>query len=191
MELVTPRLILRELRHSDFEAIREYESHPEIQRYEQPVPDDEATRAWLEQSIRWAQQSPRTHYRWGITVQPDDTVRGHLSLALSFEEIREWEIGWTVHDACCGRGYATEAATAVLTYAFGELHAHRVVAFCNAANVASARVMEKIGMRRDGLLRETRWLNGAWADECVYAILEKEWDRLSERARGRKGTQTE
>jgi RimJ/RimL family protein N-acetyltransferase len=63
----------------------------------------------------------------------------------------------------------------MLRFAFGELNAHRVVAFCHTDNLASARVMEKLGMARDGRLREVRWLNGHWWDEYVYSILERDW----------------
>ncbi len=67
----------------------------------------------------------------------------------------------------------------MLELAFGALGAHRVEAYCNANNHASVRVMEKLGMQRDGHLRETRWWNGAWADEFVYSILEREWQGLT------------
>ena len=90
--------------------------------------------------------------------------------------MREWEIGWKL---CIlfewGKGYATEAAKGMLKYTFNDLQAHRVVAFCNTLNGASIRVMEKIGMRREGLLEKTRWWNNGWANEYIYAILERDW----------------
>jgi ribosomal-protein-alanine N-acetyltransferase len=175
MQLHTPRLTLCEFRESDFDALRAYESSPDIQRYEKPVPSEEQTREHLRQAIAWALEKPRRHYRMAITIPPDDCVRGRLSLSENFHDIREWEMGWTVHQHYWGQGYATEAARRMLEFAFAELNAHRVVAFCNAENAASRRVMEKIGMRQEGLLRETRWLNGGWHDELVYAILERDW----------------
>lgn len=175
MELQTQRLILREFRHDDYDALREYESSLAVQRYERPVPGEEETRAQLQQTIAWAQQTPRTHYRMAITICPDDRVRGRLSLSLNNSDIDEWEIGWTVHERYWGQGYAGEAALRMLDFAFTELGAHRVVAFCNADNLASQRVMEKAGMQQEGLLRETRRLDGNWHDEYVYAILERDW----------------
>ncbi len=185
MELITPRLILREFCAADFDAVHAYESNPETRRYEQVVPaTEEETRRYLADAQAWAQELPRTRYRLAITLRPTPAGRsrgaeedacGRISLALNWPEIREWEIGWTVDPRLWGRGFATEAATAMLGFAFGELSAHRVVAFCTANNQASARVMEKLGMKRDGLLRQTRWWNGAWADEFVYSILEHEW----------------
>ncbi len=176
MELYTPRLVLREFRPSDFDAVHTYETNPETRRYEQvAIATAEETRRYLDDSLAWAREQPRTRYRLAITICPEDTARGRISLALNWPEIREWEIGWTVDPQFWGRGYATEAARAMLDFAFGALDAHRVVAFCNANNRASERVMEKLGMQRDGYLRQTRWWNGAWADELVYSILEHEW----------------
>jgi ribosomal-protein-alanine N-acetyltransferase len=164
-----------------------YESNPKTRRYEQVAPPtEEEIRCYLADSQAWAAspEQPRTRYRLAITIRPasagrvrgpEDSACGRISLILNWPEIREWEVGWTVDPRFWGRGYATEAAWAVLGFAFGELGAHRVVAFCNANNRASARVMEKLGMQRDGYLRQTRWWNGAWADELVYSILDHEW----------------
>ncbi len=168
MELFTPRLILREYRPTDFAAMRAYESRAETQRYEKvAIPTEDDTRRCLADSEAWAQQEPRTRYRLAITVRPTDDARGRISLVLNWPEIREWEIGWTVDPDLWGCGYATEAALAMLAFAFEQAGAHRVVAYCNINNLASARVMEKIGMQRDGHLRETLWWNGAWTDELV------------------------
>ncbi len=180
MELKTQRLILREFRQSDFEAVREYENDPETHRFEREIPGNEAIQAQLDNALTWSRENPRTHYCFAITLQPEDIVRGRLSLALNISDIREWEIGWTVHFDCRGNGYATEAAKRVLAFAFGELHVHRVVAFCNVLNIASTLVMNKIGMQQDGRLRETRWWNGGWQDEFVYAILDRDWDSRQE-----------
>lgn len=177
MELITQRLLLREFCPNDFDAVRDYESHPETHRFEKAVPDDEAIRSHLNQIVVWAQENPRTQYRFAITFRPENTVKGQVSLSLNFSDIREWEIGWKVHYKYWGKGYATEAAKCVLAFAFHDLRAHRVVAFCNVQNAASVKVMNKIGMLQDGRLRETRWWNDTWQDEFVYAILDRDWER--------------
>ena len=86
------------------------------------------------------------------------------------------EIGWAIGRPHQRRGYATEAARALLAHAFETLRCHRVVATCQPENVASWRVMEKLGMRREAhfrqaLLRET----GEWWDEYFYALLAEEY----------------
>ena len=178
MELATPRLILREFRQSDFDAVREYDCDPEVLRYERDyTPTESQTQAMLDRVLQDIVQTPRTHYRFAITLRPEDVNRGRISLTLNNASIREYEIGWTLHRRYWGQGYATEAAREVMDFAFIMLKAHRVVAFCHAENRPSARVMEKLGMQREGCIRETVWLNDAWHDELVYSILEQEFKR--------------
>ncbi len=176
MELSTSRLILREFQDSDFQALSDLENDPEMQRFErEAIPTAEATRAYLQQAQQDAAERPRSHYYLAVTVKPQQGLIGRVVLKLNFKTIREWEIGWAIRRDEWGRGYAAEAARELLRLAFGELNAHRVVAFCHAQNRQSVRVMEKIGMRPDGLLRQTRWLNKQWHDEWIYSILEREW----------------
>lgn len=177
MELLTPRLLLREFRESDYEAFRAYDGDPEYQRYEIGLPPAEAqTQALLEKVITRAQEIPRGQYKMAITLRPDDGLRGHVSLtSINNPLIREWEIGWGIRRTDWGQGYATEAARAMVRFAFTVLNAHRVTAFCHSENAASYRVMEKLGMLREGCIRETALANGQWYDELVYSILEREF----------------
>ena len=191
-QLSTPRLILRDFRADDFDAIRAWEEHPEVQRYEHHAPTPEQTREQLRKLVEETARFPllpegkkgellRTSVRLAITLPGDDTPIGRVSLRLNWAEIREWEIGWTLHPDHWGQGYATEAARAMLELAFTRLNAHRVVAYTNFHNAPSVAVMRRLGMQQDALLRETRWWNGAWADEYVFAILEREWKSATSR----------
>jgi RimJ/RimL family protein N-acetyltransferase len=74
-----------------------------------------------------------------------------------------------------GRGLATEAAEVVLRLGFEGLGLHRVIGRCDALNVASARLMERLGMRREAHLVHNEIFKGSWGDELVYAMLEDEW----------------
>ena len=74
-----------------------------------------------------------------------------------------------------GNGYATEAARPLLDWAFGDLALHRVIGRTEARNTGSARVLEKLGMRREAHLVENEWVKGEWQSELVYAILDREW----------------
>ena len=174
MILETPRLILREFCADDFEALYEIESRPETARFE-PEKSADDVRQYLEQAALQAPVQPRVHYRFAITVRPDDSVRGLVGMARNIEMTRDWEIGWMVHPDEWGKGYASEAARRVLDFAFNELDAHRVIAFCDVENRASERVMQKLGMRREAHMRQTHLLRGEWRDELLYAVLESEW----------------
>lgn len=174
MQLETPRLILREFHDEDFEAFCEIDSNPQTMRHE-PQEGPDGVRAFLQQAAQEAKTEPRAVYRLAVTIRPADAMRGLVTLALSSEMPRAWEIGWVMHPAEWGRGYAVEAASRLLDFAFHELDAHRIFAFCNAGNRASERVMLKLGMRHEGTTRQTRLLRGEWHDELLYAILESEW----------------
>jgi ribosomal-protein-alanine N-acetyltransferase len=175
MELTTLRLNLREFTEADYSALRDMDSRAEMYTFERVPPNENETRETLESAIKNLAENPRSTYKFAITILPGNTVRGLIKLRCEWEAIRQWEVGWAMHPEEWGKGYATEAAWSVIDWAFGELKVHRIVAYCHAANVASVRVMEKLGMQREGWLRETRWLNEQWCDEYVYAMLEKEW----------------
>lgn len=184
LQLLTPRLILRDFSEDDFEAVRAWEERPEVQRYESSIPTPEKTREQLRMNAQEVAAAPgkpgekiRASYRLALTLPGSHTPIGRISLGLNWTIIREWEIGWTLHPDFWGRGFASEAARAMLEMAFTLCNAHRVVAYCNVHNTPSVRVMQRIGMRQDGRLRETRWWNGAWADEFIYAILERDWEQ--------------
>jgi aminoglycoside 6'-N-acetyltransferase len=84
------------------------------------------------------------------------------------------DIGWTLHPDAHGRGYMTEAASAVLDIAF-ELGLHRVRANLDPRNDASAALCRRLGMRAEAHFVEDIWFKGEWADSAIYAILDREW----------------
>jgi RimJ/RimL family protein N-acetyltransferase len=175
MKLFTTRLILRELQQDDFNAVQEMESDPEVIRFEHALQSAEEIQNRFDLMVRDQFSGPRFGYRFAVTIRPEHHLCGRVSLILTNPAIHEWEIGWTMRRQEWGKGYAPEAAGAVLRFAFSELKAHRVVAFCHAENSASTRVMEKLGMQREGRLRKVRWLDEKWNDEYLYGILEEEF----------------
>jgi hypothetical protein len=93
--------------------------HQKTHRYEKVIiPGKETTRAYVDKAVVYSHKEPRTHYLLAITIRPDSIVRGRISLSLDNPKTRQWEIGWTVHPDYWGNGYATEAATRMLTFAF-------------------------------------------------------------------------
>ncbi len=172
MEIKTARLILREFSEQDLMPLVQVESHPAMQRFEHRIVETASALSFIQYAIQKSKETPRTKYRWVVCTPSDPTYQGRLVLSKQNEEIDEWEIGWSIRYQDWGKGYATEAAAAVLNFAFDSLKAHRVVAFCHADNRASSRVMEKLGLTQEGRLRQTRRWKDAWADELVYAILD-------------------
>jgi len=175
MQLTTSHLLIREFRQSDLDTILNIENLPGMLRFESGIIGRDNAQRYLDLAIQEAGQSPRSRFHLAITYPTDGAIIGRISLTSQNSDIHEWEIGWAIREEDWGKGYASEAALRLLAFAFDELNAHRVVAFCHADNLPSIRVMEKIGMRREGLLRQTRWFKESWADECVYAILESDF----------------
>lgn len=175
MQLTTPRLILREFRESDLDALYDMFRRADFQRYEGPVLTREDTEKQLRLLLEDARAVPRRQYRFAVTIPPEDIARGRVSLWPNNAGIGEWEIGWKIHPNCWGQGYATEAARELMRYAFTHLGVRRIVAFCHAENLASLRVMEKLGMQREAHLRQVRWLDGKWNDEFACTILKEEF----------------
>ena len=170
VELQTERLVLREYREDDLDAVQSYASDPEVCRYVEwgpNTPDD--TRSFLEAMIGTAREVPRTSYELAITV--DGTVVGGVGLRVRSEEHRRGDVGWVLSREVWGRGYATEAARALLGFGVASLGLHRVEATCDPANTASARVMTRIGMTYEGRMRDHLLVRGAWRDSLLHAYV--------------------
>ncbi|MFB9236755.1 GNAT family N-acetyltransferase [Plantactinospora siamensis] len=173
----TARLDLRPFEPTDLAALHAYRSRPDVVRYLYEEPDDEAaTRASLERRLR------RTALRTGgdalnlaVVVRETGRLVGDVMLAWTSAEHRQGEIGYVFHPAAAGRGYATEAAAEMLRLGFEWLGLHRVVGRLDARNTASARVLERLGMRREAHLVQNEFVKGEWTDEAIYALLAAEW----------------
>ena len=174
--LETPRLILRELRDDDATAIHAYASDAEVVRYLDWGPNTpEDTAQFLARARAARGAIPRTAYHRAIVL----TATGHL-VGGGRIEIRNaangaGDVGYVLGRPHWGHGFATEATRALLGFGFGSLALHRIWATCDVRNDASARVLEKIGMRREGHLRHDVRRKGEWRDSYLYTILEPEW----------------
>jgi RimJ/RimL family protein N-acetyltransferase len=151
--LATERLVLHRPRLDDAEAIFvEYARDPEVTRYVRwrPPVDVGQTRQFLERCL--AGWDSGDEPSWAITRKGADRRIGMIACRIRGHAV---EVGYVMARAHSGQGYMTEAARAVVRWASALDGVHRVWALCDTANVASARVMEKAGMTREGVLR--RW----------------------------------
>ena len=176
LRLTTPRLVLRELRLQDSTDAQVLDSDPLVVRYmSNDVVDEPGTRAYLAKSIAAAEQSPRLTFDLAITERGDDRFLGRVGLRIERPEHREAQVWFSVRRDRWGQGVATEALKGLLEFAFGELALHRVYGDCDPRNLASAKLMERVGMMREGWLRENWWVKGEWCDSFIYGLLEHEW----------------
>jgi RimJ/RimL family protein N-acetyltransferase len=116
-----------------------------------------------------------TWFQMAIALAEAGPLIGDLGLHTLADRPGQVEIGFTLAREHQGKGYATEAVGCVLDYVFGQLGKHRVIAVTDARNAPAARVLERVGMRREGHFVENIWFKGEWADEYQYAMLEREW----------------
>lgn len=174
--LTTARLILREFAEADWPAFHAIESLPEVARYQSFDPRTaEESRAYVRDASQSAGDDPRLTYDLAIVLAADDRLIGRCGLHISDPEIREGVLWYTLHPDAWGHGYTTEAARAMVTFGFRELGLHRIWADSDPRNIGSWRVLEKLGLRREGHLRENAWIKGEWVDSFIYAILNREW----------------
>lgn len=172
VRLETPRLVLREKRDDDVAAILRWASDAEVVRLVQWGPNDEAmTRAYLEVAKRAREAEPRVDFELGITLRGADELVGACGLRIVSHASAHGDLGYTLRRDLWGQGYATEAARALVDFGVDVLHLHRIWATCHVDNAASARVLEKIGMRREGRLRENVKQRDGWRDSWLYALL--------------------
>ena len=124
---------------------------------------------------RWQEQYKEpTFYNWAIEF--DGFPIGGIDLIMRSEKSLRAELGYCLATRCRGRGIATEAACAVLTFAFETVGLHKICAKHDVENPASGRVMEKLGMRREGCLKlDAQRLDGTYSDMLLYGILREEW----------------
>ncbi|HYO29375.1 MAG TPA: GNAT family protein, partial [Thermomicrobiales bacterium] len=182
--IVTERLLLRPFAAADLDALAAIQSRPEVARYLywKPRPRAEVAGA-LERRLEQTRiEAEGDALVLAVVVRETDTLVGDVLLWWRSAEHRQGEVGYVFHPDHAGRGYATEASRAALRLGFEDLGLHRIVARCDARNGASARVMERLGMRREAHLRENEFVKGEWCDELVYALLEDEWATMARRA---------
>lgn len=176
MQLSTNRLILRELVEDDWRALHAIESLPDVVRYQTFGPrSEEDARVYVQGVMVSARELPRTTIDLAVTVHGDDTLRGRVGIMRNADELREAMLWFVIGPADTGKGYASEAAGAMLAYAFDELKLHRVYGDCDDRNVASARVMAKLGMRREAHFIQNVWTKDEWCDSLNFAMLDHEW----------------
>lgn len=178
--LESPRLILRKFRPDDLSAVQSYAGNAENIIYMLWGPNTTAQTQWfIDMAIREAEKEPCTHFEYAAVCKKTGQLIGACGLYSSGETA---EIGWILHKAYWKQGYGTEMGRALLDFGFGELKLHRIIAHCDAENYGSYRVMEKIGMRREGLFLEGRPAHKGsdkeYGDELSYAILRTEWSPL-------------
>jgi RimJ/RimL family protein N-acetyltransferase len=176
-QLRTPRLRLRRFRESDVDTFARYRSDPAVGRYQgwdAPYPVEQARRFVAAMATAQA-DVPGEWLQIAVALARNDSLVGDCAFAPETHEPRTVEIGFTIAAQQQGRGYAREAVSLLLRYLFNQLGKHRATASCDPRNAPSIKVLEAVGMRREGHMVESTWSKGEWTDDLLFAILRREW----------------
>jgi len=176
MQLTTARLILREFSADDWPAVLAYQSDPRYLRYyEWTGRTPEEVQAFVRMFLDQQAEQPRLKFQFALTLKSTGLLIGNCGIRMRRPDAHEADIGYELNPEYWGQGYASEAARAIVAFGFNELRLHRIWSWCIADNIGSARVLEKLGMRLEGRLRENEFFKGRWWDTLMFAILEQEW----------------
>ena len=169
MYIRTNRLFIRDFEIRDWEAVYEYTSKSNVMKY---IPEGVFTE---EDAIGFVKKNGGKPAEAYPVVKLDGNILiGHIIFHKYFGD-HTYEIGWVFNPDYQNRGYASEAAQGVLEIGFKQMNLHRIIATCQPENIPSYRVMEKIGMRREGFFKKCIPNGKDWWDEYYYAILKEEW----------------
>lgn len=176
LPLVTERLLLRRLSHTDAAALLAIYGNEENARYEfsgawSPEQVDDLIRSQSNVDLG----DPGVPYFLAAVEQQTGAVVGSVQLTITSVQDQQGELGFSFNRNYGGRGLATEAVHAVLGYGFAFMGLHRIVAGVDSRNERSWRLMERVGMRREAHFLHASLEGDEWIDDLVYAILDHEW----------------
>lgn len=170
------RMMLREVQENDWEGIHDYASKEPACRYQTWDPNTvDETKVFVKEALADAKRNPRTRYMFVINKFEEDKVIGAVEIKISDIHNRAGEIGYILNPSSWGNGFATEAARLAVGFGFKVLNLHRIYATCNPENAGSIRVLEKVGLIKEGTMRHHLKMKGGWRDSHLYSILENEW----------------
>ncbi|TDL82771.1 GNAT family N-acetyltransferase [Peribacillus frigoritolerans] len=170
----TKRLILREVTLDDAEDIYSYLSDQDVVKHMGLDPCQTVEDAWNE--IKWYQSiyEEGIGIRWGITLKDSDKMIGSCGFLNMAAKHYRAEAGFELSKDYWGKGIASEALEAVVKYGYKHLQLERIEALIEPANLPSQKLVEKLGFRREGLLRHYEYTCGKFDDLYMYSVLKKD-----------------
>lgn len=173
----TPRLILREFHRDDWRRVLEYQSTPAFAKFNGWERRTEAdARTFVTRFIDWQKERPRFRYQLAAQLRGSGLMIGNCGIR-GHRDLRDAEMGFELDQNFWGHGYATEAASAMLDFAFSTLRLTAVHAQCVTENFASARVMRRLGMRFERTEQAAIWMKDRWWDTDQFSVTAEAWFR--------------
>lgn len=178
-DIQSNRLKLQLISLADLELIHQLHSYPEVDEFNTlGIPENiEETRSIVNGWLMEHHWKPIRSYTFKILLQEDQSFIGLISLKIWPEKHKKGEVWYKLAPQFWCNGFATEALSVLLDFAFDQLGLHRVQAGCAVNNIASIKVLEKVGMKMEGRGRQVLPLKSGWSDNFEFAILDS--DRIN------------
>ena len=171
------RLLLRPIQMDDADSIFLYRSNAEVNQYQGWIPKTISdVHDFIAHKVSPEINRPGTWVQFAIIKKDDDELIGDIGVHFLDSDDFQVELGCTVNQKYHGKGYATEALKSTINYLFDELGKHRIIASIDSRNQPSIRLIERLGFRKKGLVKEHSELNSEWVNDLVYAMLKDEWN---------------
>ncbi|MFA0811389.1 GNAT family N-acetyltransferase [Microbulbifer epialgicus] len=175
--LKTDRFIIRAFKKCDLEYFSKYRSLPEVAKYQSWTDFSYTDSLALFEKIDYSKFAILGQwYQLAICIRESNILVGDL--AVHFVDKSQVEIGFTTAPKYQKQNVASEAVSALTTYLFEKLNIHRITAKTDARNIASYRLLEKLGFRREAHFHQNIFFKGSWSDEYLYALLHSEYNNL-------------
>jgi len=175
MEVLSDRLQLVKLELNHVKDFYKYRSDAETNKYQGWIPYAlEDCSHFIKNKIATQINTPNTWYQLAILKNDTSELIGDVGIHF-LEDEHQVEIGCTLNKEHHGMGYAQEALTGVISFLFNDLNKHRITASVDPDNLASIKMVKKLGFRKEAHFKESLNIDGTWVDDVIFAILNREW----------------
>ena len=181
LHLESPRLILRSFQDSDLESFLAYRNDPEVAKYQSwnvPYPRENGIQ-FVDLMKMISPTSQGEWYQVAVELKSTGEMIGDVAFCTLLYDQQQALVGYSLARPFWHQGFAFEAVGCLLKYLFEERGLHRVIAECDVENIASWKLLEKLGFRREAHLVENVYFKGKYGSEYHYALLAREWQRGS------------
>jgi ribosomal-protein-alanine N-acetyltransferase len=179
LTLTTERLTLRLFQATDLQSELKQQQDPEIMRYIRAPQTDEQVIETFEGMLKPWQGNDREWLGLCVTRTADQQALGTTSFRFEVLDFAITEIGYRFHSKFQGHGYAFEAVSALVEFLFGTLKVHKIMAICDPRNISSFKLMQKLGMEKEGLQRKHYKIGEQYTDALLAGLLQEDWANAS------------
>lgn len=181
MKFETIRLIIRPITLNDKFEIFNYRSDKETNQFQGWLPDTINDVENFIKTLSTKIDEPNTWFQFVIIEKEREKIIGDLGIHFFDKDNKQVELGCTLDRYFHNKGYATEALICMINYLFRDLNKHRIMTSIDPSNKNSIRLVERIGFRKEAHFVESILVNGKWVDDIIYALTEKDWEKINSR----------